>query len=176
MKYLIIFSLLAGYLWTDAASAELLGSDVSVWVGGETITDGGEAVQLGITLEWKYVEFDVSHGVKRVSWRVPSEPEWKMDEWQSGSLGTFRIYPTTMHPIRPLLTWSHSSDITRGRPFNDENEPTSDFFGAGITIEMKRFELDVAYGRLGRDCKFIECSPGSRTSEFRLSFRGYIFK
>ena len=171
-----ILCLLTGYFWTDVANAEFLGSDVGVWVGAETITDGGDAVQLGITLEWKYVEVDISHGIRRTDWRTIGEPEWQMDEWQSGTIGTFRIYPTNLRPIRPLLTWSHSSDITRGAPFNEENEPTSDFFGVGVTIETKRFELDVAYGSLGRECRVIQCSPGSRTNELRLSFRGYIFK
>ena len=146
------------------------------WVGGEAVTDGRDAVQLGITVEWKYIEFDISHGVQKVHYRVPAEPEWKMDEWQSGTIGTFRIYPFNTQTIRPLLVWSHASDITRGEPFNDKEEPTSDFFGAGVTVEVKRFELDIAYGSLGRECRIIECYPGSRTNELRIGFRGYFWK
>lgn len=160
----------------DAESAEFLGSDVQAWAGAETITDGSEAVQLGITLEWKYVEFDLSHGVRQVPWRVPAEPEWEMDEWQSGTTATIRAYPFNTQTFRPLLIWSHASDITRGSPFNDEEEPTSDFFGAGVTVEVEWLDIDVAYGSFGRECQIIHCAPGSRTEEFRVSFRGYFWK
>lgn len=146
------------------------------WVGGEAVTDGRDAVQLGITVEWKYIEFDISHGVQKVHYRVPAEPEWEMDKWQGGTIGVLRIYPFNTQTIRPLLVWSHASDITRGKPFNDKEEPTSDFFGAGVTVEVKRFELDIAYGSLGRECRIIECYPGSRTNELRIGFRGYFWK
>lgn len=160
---------------SNSLAAEFLGSNVGVWVGGETVSNGRDALQLGITLEWAHVEFDLSHGIQKVHYRVISEPEWKMDEWQSGTLGSLRIYPFNSRPFRPLFVWSHLSDITRGEPFNTKNEPTSDFFGAGITLDAKRLELDVTYGTLGRECRIIECSPGSRTNELRIAFRGYIF-
>lgn len=166
----VMFSIIA--FAQNAEAAELQG-----WVGAETVTDGRDAVQIGITLEWEHVEFDVSHGVQKVHYRVPAEPEWKMDEWQSGTIATIRVYPFNWNTIRPFALWSHSSDITRGKPFNDENEPTSDFFGIGVSAYLgKRFEIEAAYGSLGRECQIIECYPGSRTNEMRIAFRAYFWK
>lgn len=163
-------------LASNVSAADILGADVQGWIGGETVTNGRDAVQIGVTFEWKHVEVDVSHGVQKVHYRVPAEPEWEMDKWQGGTIGVLRIYPFNTQTIRPLLVWSHASDITRGKPFNDKEEPTSDFFGAGVTVEVKRFELDIAYGSLGRECRILECYPGSRTNELRIGFRGYFWK
>lgn len=164
--------LLAALLATQSANAVEFGG----FVGGAQSGDALQTVQLGLTVEWKHVEFDVSHGVQKTQWRVTAEPEWEMDEWQSGSTLAVRVYPFNTETIRPLLVWSHVSDITRGRPFDDENEPTSDYFGVGATIEIKRFELDVTYGSFGRECRVTECSSGSRTNEFKIAFRGYFWK
>jgi len=165
---------LIAIIGSPAHGAEFLGSDVGVFLASEHITHGHDAWQLGITLRWDHVKFDASHGIKRTKWRTPSEPQWKMDEWQSGSSFALRYYPFNMETIRPMVIWNHSSDITRGKPFNDKNEPTSDFFGAGFTFEKRQFELDLAYGRLGRECRVIQCAPGSKTNEFMFTLRGYF--
>jgi len=158
------------------ASQSAHGVEFGGFVGGAQTGDSLQTVHIGLTVEWKHVEFDISHGVQKTQWRVPVEPEWQMDEWQSGTTGSFRIYPFNTETIRPLLIWSHVSDITRGKPFNDKEEPTSDFFGAGVTIEVNRFELDLTYGSFGRECHFTTCSPGSKTNEFKIAFRGYFWK
>ena len=164
--------LLAALLVSQSAhGAEFGGFVGAAQTGGELQT-----VQVGLTVEWKHIEFDLSHGVQKTQWRVPVEPEWEMDEWQSGTEASIRVYPFNTETIRPLFIWTHASDITRGKPFNDENEPTSDYFGAGLTVEIKRFELDVTYGTFGRECRVIECSSGSRTNEFKIAFRGYFWK
>jgi len=151
-------------------------AEFGAYVGADQTGDALQTVQVGLTVEWKHVEFDLSHGVQKTQWRVSAEPEWKMDEWQSGTVAAIRIYPFTTETIRPLLVWTHVSDITRGRPFNDENEPTSDYFGAGVTVEIKRFEFDLTYGSFGRESRAIGCSHGSKTNELILSFRGYFWK
>lgn len=160
-----------------AVSATADAADFGGYVGGSQTGDDLQTVQIGLTVEWKYVEFDLSHGIQKTQWRVPVEPDWEMDEWQSGTTGSFRIYPFRTETIRPLLLWTHVSDLARGRPFNeDKNEPTSDYFGAGVTIETNRFEFDLTYGTFGRECKVIECASGSRTNEVKLSIRGYFWK
>ena len=164
--------LLAALLATQSANAV----EFSGFVGGEQTGNELQTVQVGLTVEWKHVELDVSHGVQKTQWRATAEPEWEMDEWQSGTTGSLRIYPFNTKTIRPLLVWTHVSDITRGRPFDDENEPTSDFLGAGVTVEIKRFELDVTYGSFGRECRVTKCRSGSRTNEFKIAFRGYFWK
>ena len=50
---------IAAFFVPDARSAEFLGSEVQGWIGAEAVTDGRDAVQLGLTFEWKYVEFDI---------------------------------------------------------------------------------------------------------------------
>lgn len=166
----IMFSLIFAFI-NNADAAEFGG-----FVGTEQTGDALQTVQVGFTVEWKHVAFDLSHGVQKTQWRVPAEPEWKMDEWQSGTAAALRIYPFNTQTIRPLFIWRHVSDITRGRPFDDENEPTSDYFGSGVTVVMKRFEFDVTYGSFGRECRVTKCSKGSRTNEFKIEFRGYFWK
>lgn len=166
--------LLAALLVSQAAD----GAELGGYIGAAQSGDALQTVQVGLTIEWKYVEFDLSHGVQKTQWRVPVEPDWKMDEWQSGTEASFRIYPfSRFETIRPLIVWTHVSDISRGKPFNDEaDEPTSDYFGIGATVEIKRFEFDLTYGSFGRECHFTTCSDGSRTNEFKIAFRGYFWK
>lgn len=159
------------FIFANKADAAEFGA----YVGAEQTGDALQTVQIGLTVEWKHVEFDLSHGVQKTQWRVPAEPEWKMDEWQGGTTAAIRVYPFNTETIRPLLVWTHVSDITRGQPFNDENEPTSDYFGAGITVEIKRFEFDLTYGSFGRECQILKCAR-SPTNELKLSFRGYFWK
>jgi hypothetical protein len=169
---IMILTTIVAFLGTEAEGAEFSG-----YVGAAQTGDALQTVQVGLTVEWKYVEFDLSHGVQKTQWRVPVEPDWEMDEWQSGTEASFRIYPFRTETIRPLFIWTHVSDIVRGKPFNDSaDEPTSDYFGIGATVEYKRFELDVTYGTFGRECQIIECASGSRTNEFKVSFRGYFWK
>jgi len=175
MKKLITIVLLL--MVSEAHSAEIFGAELSAYVGGQKVTDASESVQIGLTLKWPYVEVDMSHGIQRVSWRVEQEPTWEMDEWQSGSAFGIRGYPfRNATTIRPLITWVHLSDITRGVPFNDKEEPTSDYFGIGVTFVWKRFELDVSTGVLGRECAMFRCSANSRTSESQIQLRGYFWK
>jgi len=162
-------------LSTNTHAAEFLGSDVSVFVSVETITNDQDAVQLGFTLDWNHIVLDFSHGVKRMKWRAPSEPQWEMNEWQSGSAVRARIYPFNTETFRPLIVWNHSSDATRGQPFNDKEEPTSDYFGVGMTIDTGRFEIDVTFGRVGRECNLFKCGMNAASNEFGIRFRGILF-
>lgn len=151
-------------------------AELDIYVGGEQIGIALQTVQIGLTVEWKHVAIDLSHGAQRTQWRVPEEPGWQNYKWQGGSTVSVRIYPFNTKTIRPLLVWSHVSDIIRGKPFNNENEPTSDYFSAGVTIVIKRFELDLTYGSFGRECYFASCGVDSRTNEFKVGFRGYYWK
>jgi len=171
MWAILILTTILAFLVPDAEGAEFGG-----FVGAEQSGNDLQTVQVGLTVEWKHVAIDISHGVQRPQWRVQAEPEWQMDEWQSGSTLGVRVYPFNTETIRPLLAWSHVSDLIRGRPRNDENEPTSDYFGAGITVVIKRFEFDVMYGSLGRECRVTKCHSDSRTNEFKIGFRGYFWK
>lgn len=166
---------LASLLLSTSASADVFGSDFKVFAAGTSVVDDMEAVQLGFTFEWKHFALDLSHGVKQVHWRVPNEPQWEMDEWQSGSSVTGRIYPFDTQTLRPLLIWSHSSDITRGNPFNNKEEPTSDFVGAGVTYSWNTLDLDVAYGLQARECPVFDCPETNRSETFYVRFRVNFF-
>ena len=82
-RLLILFATFV--LSMNTYAADFIGSDVRVWASVDSIVGDMDAVQLGFTFEWKYAAVDLSTGVKRVQWSVPSEPTWKADEWQSGS-------------------------------------------------------------------------------------------
>lgn len=151
-------------------------AELGTFVSGGQTGAALQTVQIGLAVEWKHVAVNLSHGVQRTQWRVPEEPEWQNYKWQAGTTVGVRIYPFNTETIRPLLIWNHVSDIIRGKPFNDENEPTSDYFGVGVTVVIKRFEFDVTYGSFGRECYFTSCDIGSRTSEFKIGFRGYFWK
>lgn len=171
----IIFTVMA-FIGPNAQAGEFLGSDVGVYVGAEHITSEQDAVQLGLSFEWEHFDFYMSHGVKRTKWRTIGEDTWQMDEWQSGSIVGLTWYPFDTATIRPMLLWSHSSDITRGDPFNDQEEPSSDFMGIGLTYEKNRFEVDFAIGHAGRECAVLKCYSGSGTFEAMVRFRGYIWR
>jgi hypothetical protein len=56
--------------------------------------------------------------------------------------------------VEPFVVYSHLSDVTRGRPFNGQDEAQSEYIGAGITIvagKLKRFEIDISHGRKSVD-------------------------
>lgn len=171
-----VIVLLVGALFTvNVHAAELFGADIGVFVSGETTTHDQEAAQLGLTLEWDHVVLEASHGVKKVHWRVESEPSWEMGEWQSGSTVAARFYPFNTRTIRPLLIWRHSSDLLRGDPFNDRDEPTADFLGAGVTFDFNRLEIDIAYGAAGRESSGFTCGENAASNEFQLRIRGFFF-
>lgn len=45
-----------------------------------------------------------------------------------------------------LVTYSHNSDLLRGKPFNNQPEPWQDFLGTGVTISWPKVELDLIHG------------------------------
>jgi len=52
--------------------------------------------------------------------------------------------------VEALIEYSHVSDITRGKPFNKQDEWQVDYIGFGATLRIgarKRFELDLSHGR-----------------------------
>ena len=163
-----------------ALAANADAAEIDAYVGGQSVINDADAVQIGVTVDWEYVAIDLSHGIKRVQWRVKSEPNWQMDEWQSGSEFGIRVRPFgRQRKITPVIMWSHLSDITRGRPFNDKEEPSSDFIGSGFTVEWKRAELDIAYGWQLRECvltKMSDCPDANINGNFMLRFRGYFWK
>ena len=57
--------------------------------------------------------------------------------------------------------------------FNDKEEPTSDFFGIGFTLEQRGepIALDFAYGKAMRECDILKCFSGSSTNEARVAIR-----
>lgn len=167
----LLFSLLA--MSQEASAAEFLGSDVSAWVGGEHVNDDQESVMLGVSFEWRQVTLELSHGTRRTHWRTIGEDSWQMNEWQSGTTSSLKWHPTRPAFFRPHLIWRHASDITRGRPFNDKEEPTSDFFGIGFTLEQRGepIALDFAYGKAMRECDILKCFSGSSTNEARVAIR-----
>jgi hypothetical protein len=52
--------------------------------------------------------------------------------------------------VEPVVIYDHTSALSRGYPFNDQEEWTVDFLGAGITIKAgtrRAWEIDLAHGR-----------------------------
>jgi hypothetical protein len=48
-----------------------------------------------------------------------------------------------------FAAYSHTSDLFRGRPFNDRDEWSADFIGGGVTIsagKARAWEIDLAHG------------------------------
>ena len=173
----LIFSILA--ITQTANAEEFLGGDVSVWVGGEHVNEDQASVMLGASLEWRQFTLRFAHGVKSTEYRAIGEPEWEMDEWQSGTNSAILWHPTPPAFFRPHLIWRHASDITRGRPFNDKNEPTSDFFGAGFTLAEpdERIEFDFEYGLSARECALFNCSHSHNKSwQARVALRIVLWK
>jgi hypothetical protein len=165
------------FAYSCESNADVLGAEVRVYGELQHITNDTDSIQLGFSLEWQpYIAVDLSTGIKRVAWRVESEPEWKMDEWQGGSIAAVRAYPFgDRFKVRPLLTWVHMSDVARGEPFNDKEEPTSDYAGVGVTAVWKQLEFDITLGMSGRECNLFNCASGSRTTEGQVRFRGYFW-
>ena len=169
----LLFSLLA-------ISQNASGAEIGAYISAQTVLDDADAVQIGVTIEWERVEIDLSHGIKRVSWHVPIETSWEQDKWQSGSEFNIRAYPfDSWYDWRTMVMWSHLSDVTRGKPFNDKDEPSSDFVGFGVTKEWRNFELDIAYGWQLRECvltKMSDCPDANISNNFMFKFRGYFWK
>lgn len=159
-----------------ADGAEVWGGHIGTYLGGHYITDGQTSYFIGATWTWEHFEIDISHGTKSLEWRTIEEDQWSMNEWQSGSTIGLRYYPFSLNNFRPFIIWDHQSDITRGRPFNDKQEPTSDFFGVGVTAEYKRLDVDLAYGRYARECALFDCAIGSVTNELYIRARVYFWK
>ena len=67
--------------------------------------------------------------------------------------------------VEAVIVYDHTSDLTRGYPFNDQAEPTQDYVGAGVTITLgaaKRFELDLTHGRKRLDGRGNAWESGSQ--------------
>jgi hypothetical protein len=61
--------------------------------------------------------------------------------------------------IEPYALIDHTSDVRRGRPFNERRETTQDYIAGGVTIALGRrhaFEIDVSHG-----FKTIDCRPSA---------------
>lgn len=156
-----------------ADAEEFLKGDLSAWVGAEHVSHDQDAALIGVSLEWDNFTLEIGHGTKRTKWRTIDENDWQMDEWQSGTNTSLLWHPFKGGFVRPHLIWRHASDVTRGRPFNDKDEPTSDFLGLGFKLKQpgEPIEVDVEYGYAARECAIIDCSKGAGTAEIRIFIR-----
>jgi hypothetical protein len=59
----------------------------------------------------------------------------------------------------------------RGEPFNNEDEPTADFYGLGLTFDLDPIEVDLAVGRFNRECALFRCASSSASTEGLIRFR-----
>lgn len=67
-----------------------------------------------------------------------------------------------------VLLCTHTSDLLRGRPFNNQDEPQQDYCGAGVTITAGRrraWEMDITHG-----FKSIDRSQRENGSQFTVRF------
>jgi hypothetical protein len=163
-----------------ADAAEFLKGDLSAWVGAEHVTHDQDAIQIGVSLEWDKFTIEIGHGIKRTMWRTIGEPEWQIDEWQSGTNSAIRWHPFDTGFVRPHIIWRHASDVTRGKPFNDKTEPTADFLGLGVTLSQdgEPIEIDFEFGYAARECSIFDfkCSAGANTPEIRIAIRVGFWK
>lgn len=49
--------------------------------------------------------------------------------------------------VEPVVVLQHTSDLFRGRPFNNRDESQEELIAAGVTIRVgKAFEIDLVHG------------------------------
>lgn len=49
--------------------------------------------------------------------------------------------------VEPVVVLQHTSDLFRGRPFNNKDESQEELIAAGVTIRVgKAFEIDLVHG------------------------------
>jgi hypothetical protein len=163
----------------QAQAGELWGADTSIWIEGEHTNRDQASITLGASLEWRYITLRLGHGIKKTEYRAVGEDNWQMDEWQSGTNTSLLWHPTGPAFFRPHFIYRHASDITRGRPFNDKHEPTSDFFGVGFRLGEpgEHIELDFDYGLSSRECALWNCAYSANKSwEARVAVRILLWR
>jgi len=66
--------------------------------------------------------------------------------------------------LEPFIGYTHVSDVLRGPPLAPAMpgcEPTTDWFGVGVTVVWRKAEIDIAHGVKARD---FWCGPHYRQS------------
>lgn len=71
--------------------------------------------------------------------------------------------------VEPVVVLDHTSNVFRGRPLNDREELTADYFGVGVTVtagRRERYEIDLSHG-------VARFEGGAFESASKLSVRWY---
>lgn len=124
---------------------------------------------VGVRAKFKYLTFELSNGIKRAN-RTARNANKPSNGTQLG----IHIHPfphdTAYKGLR--ISGFHLSDIFRGKPFNEREEPVDHFLGAGYTFKKHNYEFDLLVGMESHDCSLDE-GCDYRT-QFKTTLR-YIF-
>lgn len=144
---------------------------------GEPNNDYGA---LGATVSFQKWEIDATHGLKTIDCSDAGNCDW-----QNGTQVAARYYFLRKEDglvigyrawvIEPFVSYVHQSDLLRGPPFKDDDEePTLDFIGVGLTVQRIAWEVDLSHGLKAIDCTGGQgvntCDPESGT---QLTVRWY---
>ena len=124
---------------------------------------------VGVRAKFKYASFEISNGIKKANRTARNA-----NKLSNGTLLAMHIYPfhNTDKTARLVLTATHLSDIFKGKPFNDREEPVDHFFGAGYTIQKGNYEADIIFGRESHDCSLD--SKCKYTNQIKAAVRYYF--
>ena len=124
---------------------------------------------VGVRAKFKFLTFELSNGIKRAT-RTARDANKPSNGTQLG----IHLHPFPHHTALKGLRVSgfHLSDLFRGKPFNELEEPVDHFLGAGYTFEKHNYEFDLLIGKESHDCS-LDRDCDYRT-QFKTTFR-YIF-
>ena len=124
---------------------------------------------LGVRAKFRHATIELSNGIKKAD-----RPEKNANSASNGTLVGIHIFPfhSTDSRDRFVLSAIHLSDLFRGEPFNDQEEPVDHFLGAGYALSRDNYEIDLLIGKESHDCSLDrECEF---TTQIKASIR-YIF-
>lgn len=124
---------------------------------------------LGARINMEYFSLEISNGIKKAS-----RKNREANKVSNGTLISIDIYPfqNSQSKNKYILSASHLSDIFRGQPFNDEEEPVDHFFGIGFLKKSDQYESKILFGKESHDCSL------DRKCEYRNQIKAsfkYIF-
>lgn len=104
---------------------------------------------VGVRASFKYVTFELSNGVKQAK-----RSERDANKPNNGTLLGVHLYPFHSSDKRDrfVMSFTHLSDIFRGKPFNGREEPVDHFIGIGYTMQRNSYETDLLFGKESHDC------------------------
>ncbi len=124
---------------------------------------------VGIRTKFRNVSLEISNGIKKAQ-----RDDREANQFSNGTQLGIHVYPFhgPESPSRFVISAIHLSDLFRGKPFNDKEEPVDHFLGAGYSILRDHYEIDLLFGKESHDCSLDrDCNY---SNQFKATIR-YIF-